>query len=161
MTGERARVCPKCGFASFPRLSPAAITADIKDGRILLAHAKHFKEKTYSIIAGFVELGETLEECVKREVMEEVGIEDDNIRYFGSQPWPFPNSLMLGFTAEYKSGEITVDGVEIGEAGWFTPANLPEIPSNLSIARKLIDWYEDTYKDSTIIGDDKIGNVNV
>ena len=94
----------------------------------------------HTIIAGFVEPGETLEECVKREVMEEVGIRVKNIKYFGSQPWPFPNSLMIGFTAEYESGEITADGTEISEAGWYSIDGLPEIPPKMSISREIIDW---------------------
>ncbi len=92
-----------------------------------------------------MEPGETLEECVEREVMEEVGIEVKNIKYFGNQPWPFPNSLMVGFTAEYDKGEIKVDGVEIEEANWFEVNNLPSIPGSISIARKLIDWFKDNY----------------
>ena len=99
----------------------------------------------HSTIAGFLEPGETLEECVEREIMEEVGIEVKNIKYFGSQPWPFPNSMMIGYIAEYAGGEILVDGVEITEAGWFDAYNLPELPSRMSIARKLIDWYIANY----------------
>jgi len=91
--------------------------------------------------SGNVEPGETLEECIKREILEEVGIQVKNIKYFGSQPWPFPNSLMIGFTAEYESGEISVDRKEISEAGWYDTNNLPEIPSKISIARELIDWF--------------------
>lgn len=145
MENERAKVCPKCGFTSYPRLSPAVITAIIKDGKILLAHNNGFRGNMYSLIAGFVEPGETLEECVKREVMEEVGIKVKNIKYFASQSWPFPNSLMVGFTAEYESGEISVDGVEIGDARWFDPNDLPNLPSKVSIARKIIDWYLENY----------------
>jgi NAD+ diphosphatase len=141
LKNERAKVCPKCGFVSYPRISPAVITAILKDGKILLAHNKAFRGNMYSLIAGFVESGETLEECVKREIMEEVGIKVKNVTYFGSQPWPFPNSLMVGFTAEYESGDIRVDGVEIGDAGWFEPNSLPGIPTSISIARKIIDWY--------------------
>ena len=107
----------------------------------LLAHRAAFKNNVYSIIAGFVEPGETLEECVKREIYEEVNIKVNNIKYFGSQPWPFPNSLMIGFTAEYESGEITVDSKEISNAGWYDANNLPELPSKISIAREIIDWY--------------------
>lgn len=139
--GERAKICPKCGFISYPRICPAVITAILKEDKILLAHAKAFKGNIHSLIAGFLEPGETLEECVQREIMEEVSIKVKNIKYFESQPWPFPNSMMIGFTAEYESGEITVDGVEISEAGWFSVDNLPELPSKVSIARKIIDWY--------------------
>jgi NAD+ diphosphatase len=142
---ERAKRCPKCGLINYPRISPAVITAIIKDNKILLAHNSGFKGNMHSVIAGFLEPGETLEECVKREIMEEVGITVKNLRYFGSQPWPFPNSMMIGYIAEYASGEILVDGVEITEAGWFDVDNLPELPSKMSIARKLIDWYIENY----------------
>lgn len=141
LPGERAKKCPKCGFISYPRISPAVITAILKDNKILLAHNKAFAGNMYSLIAGFVEPGETLEECVKREIMEEVGLKVKNVKYLGSQPWPFPNSLMLGFTAEYESGEISVDGMEIADAGWFDVNNLPELPRKMSIARNIIDWY--------------------
>lgn len=145
MQGERAKKCPQCGSISYPRIAPAVITAILKDDKILLAHAKAFTGKMHSIIAGFVEPGETLEECVTREIMEEVGIQVRNIKYFGSQPWPFPHSMMIGFTAEYESGEISVDGVEISEAGWFDVDNLPELPPSMSIARDIINWYIERY----------------
>lgn len=141
LSGERAKICPKCGFISYPRICPAVITAVRKGDQLLLAHAKHFKEGMYSLIAGFVEAGETLEEAVQREIMEEVGIRVKNIQYLGSQPWPFPNSMMLGFTAEYASGDITVDGVEITDANWYDIASLPGLPSEMSIARKIINWW--------------------
>jgi NAD+ diphosphatase len=140
VTGERARKCPDCGLLFYPRLSPAVITAVIKDDRILLGHRAGFRNM-YTIIAGFVEPGETLEECIQREVAEEVGVQVNNICYFGSQPWPYPDSLMIGFTAEYESGDIKVDGIEVSEAGWFKADNLPEIPPKISIARELIDWF--------------------
>jgi NAD+ diphosphatase len=95
----------------------------------------------YSVLAGFVEPGESLEEAVSREVKEEVGIEIKDIKYFGSQPWPFPHSLMIGFTATYAGGEISLDNKEIEDAGWFTAENLPRIPGKISIARKLIDGF--------------------
>lgn len=145
LEGERAKKCPECGLICYPRISPAVITAIIKDDKILLAHNKNFKGNMYSLIAGFLEPGETLEDCVRREIQEEVNIRVKNIRYFGSQPWPFPNSLMIGFTAEYDGGELCADGVEISEAGWFDIESLPELPSKLSIARKIIDWYIDRY----------------
>jgi NAD+ diphosphatase len=139
--GVRAKECPACGFLSFPRLSPAVIVLIERDNRVLLARVKRFATELYSVLAGFVEPGESLEEAVKREVEEEVGIRIKNIRYFGSQPWPFPDSLMIGFTAEYESGEITIDEAEISDAGWFDPDNLPIIPGKISIARQLIDWF--------------------
>lgn len=138
---ERAKVCPQCGNISYPRISPAVIVAIIKGNEILLARANYFKGNLHSLIAGFVEPGETFEACVQREVFEEVGLKVQNIKYFGSQPWPFPDSLMVGFTAEYASGEILVDGNEIASAGWFTKEDLPEVPNNSSIAGKIIDWF--------------------
>ena len=138
---ERAKICPRCGLVNYPRLSPAMIVAVRKGDRILLAHSKRFPGKFYSVLAGFVEPGETLEECVKREVREEVGIEVQNVRYFGSQPWPFPDSLMVAFTAEYAGGEMRIDGSEIADAGWFSADLLPSIPPRISIARQLIDWF--------------------
>lgn len=142
---ERAKICRACGSIYYPRLSPAIIVAVYKDNQILLANSKRFPIKFYSTLAGFVEPGETLEECIKREVLEEVGITLKNIRYFGSQPWPFPDSLMIAFTAEFAGGEIRVDDAEIADAGWFTPDSLPLIPPKISIARKLIDWFTGEY----------------
>ncbi len=140
---ERLRRCPRCGLTSYPRISPAiivAVTRACEDGqRILLARNHRFPAGRYSVIAGFVEAGETLEECVRREVCEETGITVDNIRYFGSQPWPFPNSLMIGFTADYAEGVIAPGDDEIADVQWFAPDALPLVPPKISIARKLID----------------------
>ena len=143
-TDERAKVCPQCGLVNYPRLSPAIIVAVLKNNQILLARNKRFKLPFYSVLAGFVEPGETLEECVQREIREEVGITVKNIRYFGSQPWPFPNSLMIAFVADYTNGEITIDGSEIIDAAWFSKGELPQIPPTISIARQLIDWFTKT-----------------
>jgi NAD+ diphosphatase len=143
--GERAKICPACAAVNHPRVSPAIIVAVVRDRRLLLAHAQRFPAKFYSVLAGFVEPGETLEECVRREVMEETGIEVANIRYFGSQPWPFPDSLMVAFTAEYAGGEIRPNPGEIADAGWFSADALPRIPPRLSIARKLIDWFTEEF----------------
>jgi NAD+ diphosphatase len=140
---ERAKLCPSCGFVSFPIMSPAVIVAVTREDELLLARAYRFPVEMYSVIAGFVDPGESLEECVRREVKEEVDVDVMNIRYFGSQPWPFPNSLMIGFTAEYRSGEIAVDQKEIVDAGWFKAHGLPKIPEKISIARRLIDWFID------------------
>jgi NAD+ diphosphatase len=145
LQGERAKKCPACGFLCYPRLTPATITAIFRDDKILLTHNIAFRGNVHSLIAGFVEPGETLEECIRREILEEVGLKVKNIRFFGSQPWPFPNSLMIGFTAEYESGDLTVDGKEISRAGWFDVNNMPEIPSKMSIARELIDSYIQRY----------------
>lgn len=136
---EVAMNCGRCGNIVYPRISPAVIVAITKGEQILLAHSARFTGKMYSVIAGFVEPGENLEECVKREVMEEVGLNVRNVRYFSSQPWPYPDSLMIAFTAEYESGEIRIDEKEITDAGWYTRDNLPEMPSRVSVARKLID----------------------
>jgi len=142
---EYGKSCSRCNLIDFPRLSPAVIVAIIKDGQILLAHNNRFPGKMFSILAGFVNPGESLEEAVLREVFEETGISVKNIKYFGSQPWPFPNSLMLGFTAEYDEGSLKPDGTEIQTVGWFTADKLPQIPSKISIARRLIDWYIEKY----------------
>jgi NAD+ diphosphatase len=140
---ERAKFCSDCNLITYPRLSPAIIVLVENKDQILLARSPHFPEGLHSVIAGFVEPGENLEQAVKREVSEEVGITIENIRYFGSEPWPFPHSLMIGFVAEYAGGEITIDNNEIISAGWFGRDNLPMIPSPLSISRALIDsWVE-------------------
>lgn len=143
---ERAKICPKCGRLHYPHIAPAIIVAIVRDDKILLAHNVNFKAKMHSVIAGFVEPGETFEECVKREVSEEIGIKVKNIKYYESQPWPFPNSLMIAFTAEYAGGEISVDGKEIDHADWFGVNDLPSLPSSKSVARKLISWFEEKYK---------------
>ena len=138
-TVETAKVCPSCKALFYPRIMPAVIVAITKGDEILLAHNFKFRDGLYSLIAGFVEAGESLEEAVAREIYEEVHIKVKNIKYFDSQSWPFPQSLMLGFTAEYKSGEIIADGEEIADAKWFNRDNLPLIPSEGSISRRLID----------------------
>lgn len=138
---ERAKKCPKCGLINYPTISPAIIVAITRGNEILLAHNKNFPTGLHSLIAGFVEPSETLEHCVKREILEEVGIKVKNIKYFGSQPWPFPNSTMICFFAEYESGEIKVDGEEILSAGWFTKDNLPQLPAPHTIARKMINSF--------------------
>ncbi len=134
----------QCNLTNYPRVSPAIIVAIIRDNQILLARNRRFKGGFFSVLAGFAEPGESLEECVAREVNEEVGIAVKNIRYFGSQPWPFPNSLMVGFIADYAGGRINVDKTEIIEAAWFSAQNLPPIPPKISIARQLIDWFVET-----------------
>lgn len=143
---ERAKKCPQCGSVSFPRISPAIIVLVEHDGKALLARSPRFKEGLFSTLAGFVELGETLEDAVKREVKEEAGIDVKNIQYFGSQPWPFPDSLMIGFTAEYAGGDIRIDKNEILDARWFDAEDMPEIPGKISISRALIDWFLDRQK---------------
>lgn len=138
---ERAMLCEACGLFFYPRTNPVVITLVSRGDQILLAHKAGGVVPFWSIVAGFVEAHETLEAAVAREVSEEVGLRVKNIRYATSQPWPFPNNLMLGFTAEYDGGELRPDGVEISEAGWFGRDNLPPIPSRVSIARRLIDAF--------------------
>ena len=138
-SNERSRVCSECNLPHFPRIAPAIITSVERDREILLARSPHFPPGILSILAGFVEPGESLEEAVKREVREETGIDVGNIKYFGSQPWPYPNSLMLGFQAEYKSGEIEIDGVEIEDADWYSVENMPTtFAGDISISQWLI-----------------------
>ena len=139
---ERSRECPDCGLVVYPRLAPAVMGLVRRNREILLARSPRFPKGMYSALAGFVEPGETLEQCLEREAYEEVGIRVCRVRYFASQPWPFPHSLMIAFFADYDSGEIRVDGVEIEDARWFQVENcenLPRLPARISIARRLID----------------------
>jgi NAD+ diphosphatase len=137
--GERGRRCASCDLTAYPRVSPAIIVLIERDERILLARGRAFAPRRFGIIAGFVEPGESLEDAVRREVSEEVGIELGAIDYFGSQPWPFPHGIMIGFRASHLNGEITLGDGELVEAGWYGCDDLPEIPAKLSIARRLID----------------------
>ena len=139
--GELARKCPHCGRLEYPRIAPAVITLITNDkNEILLAHNVNFLPAIYSLIAGFNEAGESLEASVAREIKEEVNLDVKDIRYVISQPWPFPNSLMVGFSA-HSSGEPRPDGVEIEDARWFTVENLPSLPGNGSVSRYLIDLW--------------------
>jgi NAD+ diphosphatase len=139
-TSERARECPACGLVAYPRLAPAvmALVRRLPD-EILLARSPRFPPGMYSAMAGFVEPGETLEQCLEREVLEEVGVRVRNLRYFASQPWPFPHSLMIAFVADWESGEVRADPAEIEAAAWFSIRRLPQLPAPISIARRLID----------------------
>jgi NAD+ diphosphatase len=139
--GERARYCPACQWAAYPRLSPVVMVRVVQNQRILLARAPRFAPGVYSVLAGFVEAGETLEQTIHREVAEEVGVQVSNLRYFASQSWPFPHSLMIAFTADYAGGELQVDGREILEAHWFAPDEMPDLPSPMSMAWRLIQDY--------------------
>lgn len=137
---ESARLCPACGALQYPRLSPAVLALVRKGDRILLArNARAPVAGMQSILAGFVEPGETFEDCVIREVREEVGIEVANARYLGSQPWPFPDSFMVGFECDWVAGELAPDGVEIVEAGWYGPEVHPQLPGPGSLSRRLIE----------------------
>ena len=141
---ELAKQCPRCGMVFFPRLSPAAIVLVHRGDELLLARSPHFPPGMYSALAGFVEPGESIEETVRREVREEVGVEVGDVRYFGSQPWPFPNSLMIGFIADYAGGELKIgDPLEIEDARWYRTNDLPELPPKVSIARAMIDAFLD------------------
>lgn len=131
--------CSVCGEIVFPVIAPAIIVAVEREGKLLMGHNVNFPKGRFSVLAGFVEPGENLEETVAREVYEESRIRVKNVRYFGSQPWPFPHSLMIGFTAEWESGEIEVDNVEVVEARWFSPGEAADLPSGISISRRLID----------------------
>ena len=136
---ERSRACPSCKYTTYPPISPAIMILVTRGREVLLARKKEWVNGRFSALAGFVEPGETLEDTVRRETREEVGVEIANLRYFGSQPWPFPHQLMIAFTAEWASGDITPDGVEIEEANWFDAEHLPKLPPSISISRRLID----------------------
>jgi len=136
---ERARVCPACRLAAYPRIAPAVMALVRREREILLARGPHFPRGMYSALAGFAEPGETLEQCLAREVEEEVGVQVSRIRYFASQPWPFPNSLMIAFVCDWAGGEIRPQAGEIEDARWFDLLQLPKLPSRISIARRLID----------------------
>lgn len=139
-----SKKCTQCGREVWPHLNIAIIVLVRRGNRALLVHAKNFAGNFKGLIAGFVETGETLEECVAREVMEETGISITRLRYFGSQPWPYPLGLMCGFTAEYEAGEISLQRSELTDGGWYDRDHLPVIPSKLSMARRLLDaWIED------------------
>jgi NAD+ diphosphatase len=145
--GELARVCPECDFISFPRVSPAVIMSVVRDEYILLGRSPHFTKDMYSTLAGFVEAGETLEEAVCREVQEETSITAGQVEYVTSQPWPFPHSVMIGFSAQYIKGDITIDKRELEDARWFHYKELPMLPSKITIARLLIDNFLDSCKE--------------
>jgi NAD+ diphosphatase len=136
-----ARRCTACGRIFYPRISPAVIVLVSRGGKILLAHNASFPEGRFGLIAGFVETGEALEAAARRELMEETGIEVGELRYRGSQPWPFPDSLMVAFETEWRSGEARPDGVELTELRWCGPDELPSIPPPGSVARRLIDGF--------------------
>jgi NAD+ diphosphatase len=137
--GERGKECPACGHIMYPRISPAMMVLVTRGRELLLARSNRFPAAMFSALAGFVEPGESIEECIHREVREEVGVEVDQLEYFASQSWPFPHSLMIAFTAEYAGGEMRPCDDEIAEARWFTLDALPQLPGPVSISRQLID----------------------
>jgi NAD+ diphosphatase len=138
-SGERAKECPACGYTAYPRVTPAMMVLVTRGRELLLARAPRFPPGMYSALAGFVEPGETIEDCIHREVREEVGIEVGAIRYFASQSWAFPHSLMIAYTAEYAGGELKPDETEIAEARWFAWDAVPALPPSISISRRLIE----------------------
>jgi NAD+ diphosphatase len=138
---ERVLACLSCGALYYPRIAPCVIGIVVRGQECLLAHNARFPDGLYSALAGFIEPGESAEQALVREIREETGIEVDQLEYMGSQPWPFPSQLMLGFVARYSSGEIVVDGVEITDAQWFTAENLPQVPSAHTISGKLIQHF--------------------
>ena len=138
MSGDWGRHCPNCGHTGYPRVSPAILALVHNDDQVLLTHKPGWGDR-YSIIAGFVEPGESLEECVKREVCEEVGVDLTDLVYVGSQSWPFPHQLMVGYMARYAGGEIRIDTTELDDANWFHVDKLPSLPAPLSLSRQMID----------------------
>lgn len=141
-----SKKCTMCGKEIWPNVAVATIVLVQRDDKILMVHARNFRGKFYGLVAGFVETGEKLEECVEREVLEETGISIKNISYFDSQPWPYPCGLMIGYTADYDGGEIRLQQSELSGGGWFGRDELPELPQKLSIARKLIDYWLEKQK---------------
>jgi NAD+ diphosphatase len=136
---ERSKACPACGLVVYPRISPAMMVLVTRGRELLLARANRFANAMYSALAGFVEPGESIEDCIHRDVLEEVGVKVDQLRYFSSQSWPFPNSLMIAFNAEYVSGDMRPCDEEIAEAKWFSLDALPQLPGPVSISRQLIN----------------------
>ena len=145
MHTDISKRCTNCGKEVWPQLATAVIVLVHRGDEVLLVHARNFKTDFYGLVAGFVETGETLEEAVHREVKEETGIEIKNLHYFGSQPWPYPCGLMVGFNADYDGGDIHLHQSELSKGAWFTKDNLPTIPEPLSIARMILDdWINKT-----------------
>ena len=136
---DRAMECRACGLVYYPRIAPVVMTLVHRPGEVLLTRKPGYAPGRYTVVAGFVEAGETLEQCLAREVHEEVGVTVKNPRYFGSQPWPFPNSLVMAFSAEWAGGEVQPDPAELEDARWFAIDALPEIPEPVHISRQLID----------------------
>lgn len=143
--GEWAMECPACGFLQYPRVHPCVIVLVHDGDRILLTRQAAWPAGRYGLVAGFVEPAESLEECLRREVREETSLTVDELRYFASQPWPFPHQLMVGFTARYAGGELVVDHTELEDAAWFPIDNPPILPPRPSIARRILDAHLDNF----------------
>jgi len=150
--GERAKQCPACGYVAYPRLSPAMMVLVTRDRELLLARANRFPGAMYSALAGFVEPGETIEDCIHREVREEVGVEVSDLTYFASQSWAFPHSLMIAYTARYAGGELRPDPSEIADVRWFSVDALPALPTTVSISRRLIETTAARLRGTTPVG---------
>ncbi|MCD8079373.1 MAG: NAD(+) diphosphatase [Bacteroides sp.] len=138
---ENMKRCTACAYEIYPTITPAVLVLVQKEDRILLVHAHNFKGTFHSLVAGFLEVGESLEECVAREVKEETGLSIHDIRYFGSQSWPYPSGVMIGFTAKYTHGDITLQTEELSSGRFYTIDELPELPGKISLARQMIDWW--------------------
>lgn len=136
--GDWGRLCPNCGHVAYPHISPATLILIYDGPRLLLAQKPGWGTR-YSILAGFVEPNESLEDCVRRETREESGLEITDLAYAGSQPWPYPHQLMVGFTARYAGGEIMIDEAELERAAWFEVGSLPDLPPPVSLSRQMID----------------------
>lgn len=136
-----AMACAACGKLMFPKPTAAVLVLVEKDDSILLVRARNFRGPFYGLVAGYLDQGETLEDCCRREVMEETALSIKNIKYFGSETWPFPNNVMIGFTAEYAAGEIKVQEEELLEAAFFRRGSLPELPGRISLTRRMIDCW--------------------
>lgn len=148
MHSEISKCCTNCQKEIWPKLATAIIVLIHRGEEVLLVHARNFKKDFYGLVAGFVETGETLEEAVYREVKEETGLNIKNLSYHASQPWPYPCGLMVGFFAEYDSGELSLQYSELSKGGWFHYTHLPQLPEKLSLARQLIDqWLFSLKKD--------------
>lgn len=140
-TTSISKQCPSCKYEMFPPVSAAVLVLIRKEDTILLVRAHNFTGAFNSLVAGFLETGETLEQCVEREVMEETGLRIRNITYWGNQPWPYPSTLMVGFVADYAEGELKLQAEELSFGAFYTKENLPQLPRTLSLARKMIDWW--------------------
>ncbi len=138
---QNSKRCPICGNAVFPSVSTAVLVLVRKEDSILLVRAHNFRGPFYGLVAGYLEPGETLEQCAAREVLEETSLAIGNISYFGCQPWPFPSNLMVGFSADYLSGDLVIQQSELSEAAFYTRDNLPTLPSTISLTRRMIDWW--------------------
>ncbi len=141
LSSDISKRCPQCGKEMFPQIATAVLVLVRKEDSTLLVRAHNFQGPFYGLVAGFLEVGETLEECAAREVHEETGLTVGNIAYFGSQPWPYPSGLMVGFTADWEGGELRVKADELSDAGFYRRDALPELPPTLSLTRRMIDWW--------------------